>query len=354
MRRPILLSLVALVALLALYLLLWPVKVDPAAWEPPPAPPIAGAFAPNERLAAVEPLPAGGHAPEGVAVDADGSVYAGLEDGRIVRLQRGRAPETFAETGGRPLGLQFDGAGRLVVADAVRGLLLVGRDGAVGVLSREAGGRPFGCPNDLDIASDGTIYFTDATDRFPLSVYRQDIIEHRPSGRLLAYDPAAGAARVVFDGLHFANGVALGPDESFVVVVETGKYRLWRVWLKGPRRGEREVFADNLPGFPDNLTFNGRDTFWLALVSPRNRLLDTLLPRPFLRKIIVRLPVFMQPKPSRYGFVVGLDADGRVAETLQDPTGKRFALVSSAVEHAGSLYLGSLGEDAVGQLRIKN
>jgi sugar lactone lactonase YvrE len=352
--RRFLLIILALVALAVLYLLLWPVKVDPVAWEPPAAPPLEGAFAPNERLAGVVRLPAGGHAPEGVAVDADGAVYAGLEDGRIMRLRAGQPPELFAETKGRPLGLQFDAAGNLVVTDAVAGLLNISRDGAVSVLSREAAGRPFGCPNDLDIASDGTVYFTDATDRFPLKVYREDIIEHRPNGRLLAYDPTTKAARVVLDGLHFANGVALGPAESFVVVVETGKYRLWRVWLKGPRAGDREVFADNLPGFPDNLTFNGRDRFWLALVSPRNRLLDTLLPRPFLRKVVVRLPGFMQPSPSRYGFVVGLDPDGRVAETLQDPSGTRYALVSSAVEHAGALYLGSLGEDDIGQIKIQN
>lgn len=353
MKRPFLLIALSLAAPAVLYLLLWPVKVDPAAWEPPVAPPLAGAFAPNERLAAVELLPAGGHAPEGVAVDPEGRVYAGLEGGRVVRLRAGGgAPELFAETKGRPLGLDFDGAGNLVVADAVQGLLSVGRDGAVGVLSREAEGRAFGCVNDLDIASDGTIYFTDATDRFPLSVYRQDIIEHRPNGRLLAYDPAARASRVVVDGLHFANGVALGPDESFLVVAETGKYRLWRVWLKGPRRGEREVFADNLPGFPDNVTFNGRDTFWLALVSPRNRLLDTLLPRPFLRRVIARLPSFMQPAPSRHGFVVGLDAEGRVTRTLQDPSGTHYALVSCALEHGGALYLGSLGGDAVGRLRL--
>ena len=353
MKRPITLALVSLVALVALYLLLWPVKVEPAAWEPPAAPPLAGDFAPNERLAAVERLDAGGHAPEGVAVDAGGNVYTGLEDGRVMRLPaRGGAPELFAQTGGRPLGLEFDGAGGLVIADANRGLLVAGRDGALTVLSREAGGRPFGCVNDLDIAADGTIYFTDATDRFPLSVYRQDIVEHRPNGRLLAYDPAARAARVVFDGLHFANGVALGPDESFVVVAETGKYRLWRVWLKGPRAGEREVFVENLPGFPDNVTFNGRDTFWVALVSPRNRLLDALLPRPFLRKVIARLPSFMQPAPSRHGFVLGLDAGGRVTRNLQDPSGSRYALVSSAVEHEGALYLGSLGEDAVGRLRL--
>jgi sugar lactone lactonase YvrE len=353
MKRPLILAFVSLVALLSAYLLLWPVKVEPAAWEPPPPPPLAGDFAPNERLAAVEHLDAGGHAPEGVAVDAGGNVYAGLEDGRVMRLPAaGGAPELFVDTKGRPLGMEFDGAGNLVIADAEQGLLLVSRGGALTVLSREAAGRPFGCTNDLAVASDGTIYFTDATDRFPLSVYRQDIVEHRPNGRLLAYDPAARSSRLVLDGLHFANGVALGPGEEFVVVAETGKYRLWRVWLKGPRAGEREVFIENLPGFPDNVTFNGRDTFWVALVSPRNRLLDALLPRPFLRKVIVRLPLFMQPAPARYGFVLGLDSEGRVRHNLQDPAGRRYALVASAVEHDGALYLGSLGQDSVGRLRF--
>jgi sugar lactone lactonase YvrE len=354
MLRRFLLVAGSLAALALLYLLLWPVKVDPAAWEPPEPPPLAGVFAPNERLAAVERLPVGGAAPEGVAVDAAGNVYTGLDDGRIVRLGAGGgAPELFAETKGRPLGLQFDAAGDLVVADAVKGLLRVGRDGVVSVLAQEAEGRPFGCTNDLDIAADGAVYFTDATDRFPLSVYREDIVEHRPNGRLLAYDPVTRQARVVLDGLHFANGVALGPADAFVVVAETGKYRLWRVWLAGPRRGEREVFIENLPGFPDNVTFNGRDTFWLAIVAPRNRLLDALLPHPFWRKVIVRLPSFMQPAPARHGFVLGLDADGRVTQNLQDPSGSRFALVSSALEHDGALYLGGLEGDAVGRLPLR-
>jgi sugar lactone lactonase YvrE len=353
MKRKLLLTVMALAALLVLYLFFWPVPIDPAAWQPQTPPPLAGVYEPNTRLTAAERLPAGGHAPEGVAVDAEGRIYAGLEDGRIARLQPdGSRPETFADTHGRPLGLDFDRAGNLIVADASRGLLSIGRDGATTVLTREAEGRRIGCPNDLDIASDGTIYFTDASDKFPLSVYKYDILEHRPNGRFLVYDPATKQTRVLLDGLHFANGVALGPEEAFVLVVETGEYRVWRVWLKGPRAGAKEIFIDNLPGFPDNVTFNGSDTFWLALVTPRNALLDKLLPRPFLRKIVPRLPSFLQPAPERYGFVLGLDAEGRVARNLQDPSGEHYEEVSSALEHEGVLYLGSLGEDAVGRLRL--
>jgi sugar lactone lactonase YvrE len=352
MKRKILLTLLSLIALAVLYLLLWPVPVEPAAWQPQTAPPLAGLYESNSRLAQTARLSVGGHAPEGVAVAADGRIYAGVEGGRIFRLQPdGTRPELFADTKGRPLGLDFDREGNLVVADAYRGLLSIAPDGSVSVLTTEAGGRRLGCPNDLDIASDGTVYFTDATDR-PLSDYTLDIIEHRPRGRFLAYDPATKQTRVLIDGIHFANGVALGPDEAFVLVVETGEYRVWRYWLKGPRAGGREVFVENLPGFPDNITFNGRDTFWLALVTPRNALLDKLLPRPFLRKAVVRLPSFLQPAPERYGFVLGLSPEGRVTRNLQDPSGRHYAMVSSAIERDGALYLGSLYEDSVGRVPL--
>jgi sugar lactone lactonase YvrE len=337
------------------YLLLWPVPIDPEAWTPPEPPPLAGVYEPNTRLAAIERIGAGvGFAPEGVAVDAEGRIYSGLADGRIMRLEAdGTRPTIFAQTGGRPLGLEFDRAGNLIVTDANKGLLAVGRDGAVSVLSTQAQeGRPFRCTNDLDVAADGTIYFTDASDKFPLEVYKEDIIEHRPRGRLLAYDPASRTTRVVLDGLYFANGVAVSPDQTFVLVVETGMYRVRRVWLAGERKGQSDVFIDNLPGFPDNLTSNGAGKFWLALITPRSRLLDTLLPHPFLRKVILRLPNSLQPAPERYGFVLALDAEGRVVENLQDPSGKSFAQISSALEHGGKLYFGSIGEDALGRLSL--
>jgi sugar lactone lactonase YvrE len=355
MKRKILLIVLSLAALAVLYLLFWPVPVDTEAWQPPVAPPLKGVYESNSRLATAERFAAGGHAPEGVAIDAEGRVYTGLEDGRVVRFQPdGRGPENFADTKGRPLGLQFDRDGNLIVADAYKGLLSVSRDGAVSVLSNEAGGRRIGCPNDLDIASDGTIYFTDATGKFPISVYKYDIIEHRPNGRFLAYDPATKQTRVLIDDIHFANGVALGPGEEFVLVVETGEYKVWRLWLKGARAGEREIFIDNLPGFPDNVTFNGRDTFWLALVTPRNALLDRLFPHPFLRKIVLRLPSFLQPAPEKFGFVLGLSPEGRVTQNLQDPTGQHYYSISSALERDGVLYLGSLSEDAAGRLKLSD
>src|ERR1041384_4664122 len=100
---------VILVAALA-YLLLAPVPINPSAWTPPVAPTLTGQYQQNTRLAPVQKLPLGdGHKPEDVALDADGKIYAGFEDGRIIQLESdGTQPRVFANTGGRPLGLVFD------------------------------------------------------------------------------------------------------------------------------------------------------------------------------------------------------------------------------------------------------
>jgi sugar lactone lactonase YvrE len=372
--KRVLLFFATLGAILGLYLLFWPVAISPQAWTPPTAPPLAGPFEKNSKLAHVFQLgivpPAKGFAPEDVALDAEDRVYAGFDDGRIKRLPGDDGHwEDFANTNGRPLGLAFDANGNLIVADAIKGLLSIARNGSVSVLTTEADGLPFGCPNDLDVAADGTIYFTDASSKFPLTNFTADILEHGPNGRLLAYDPKTKTTRTMLSHLAFANGVAVSPDQTFLLVVETGKYRVHRVWLnQGPPRvvafqsptftgdpiryGTSEIFIDNLPGFPDGITSNGRDTFWLALVTPRDQVLDKLLPHPFLRKVVARLPKFLQPAPQRYSFVLGLDLNGKVTNNLQDGSPNCFAEIANAVEHQGALYFGTIGENTIGRYRL--
>ena len=342
-----------LVAALA-YLLLAPVPIAPAAWTPPASPALTGQYQQNTRLAPVQKLVLGdGHKPEDVAVDADGKIYGGFEDGRIMVLQPdGTQPRVFANTGGRPLGMVFDRAGNLIVADALKGLLSVSKMGEVKVLATDADGVRFGCLNDLDVGADGTIYFTEASNKFPMSRFASDILEHQPNGRFLAYDPKTQQTRTVLKGIYFANGVAVSPDQSFVLVAETGKYRLHRVWISGPKMGQSDIFIDNLPGFPDGLSSNRRDKFWVALVTPRDQTLDKLLPHPFLRKIVMRLPKILQPAPKRYSFVIGLDVNGQVVANLQDSSPQCYAQIANAVEHDGSLYFGSIGESTVGRYRL--
>ncbi len=345
MKRIILRLLLTAVVGIAGYLLLWPVPIDPIAWDPPAPPELTGVYAQNNELAKTVRLAVNAPKPEDVAFDKEDRIYTGADDGYIYRLQPdGTRPEVFTRTYGRPLGLAFDPNGNLIVADAAKGLLSVAPDGNITVLSNQADGVPFRCTNDLDIATDGTIYFTDASYKYPLTELKADLFEHRPNGRLLAYDPKTRQTHTVLRDLHFANGVAVSPDQTFVLVNETGKYAIKRLWLQGEKQGQAETFIENLPGFPDGIMSNGRDTFWLAIVNRRNPTLDMLLRRPFLRKVVMRLPDFLQPDIEPYAFVLGLDANGKVVRNFQDPSPECFAQIANVVEHKGNLYFGTIGE----------
>jgi sugar lactone lactonase YvrE len=163
--------------------------------------------------------------------------------------------------------MEFDARGNLVVADASLGLISVDPAGNITMLSREVDGTPINFADDLAITSDGTVYFTDASTRFTNKGSLSDVFEHRPNGRLLAYDSSTGDTRVLLDRLYFPNGIAVGPNEMYLLFNETSMYRVQRFWLTGDRAGQADIFVDNLPGFPDNLSFDGEDTFWVALAG---------------------------------------------------------------------------------------
>ncbi len=342
----------AAVALGLLWLAFWPVPIAPVAWHPA-APPADAAFAPNDGFRGLERLGAGEvHGPEAVAVDARGRAYTGTRDGRILRLDpaTGRIEE-LARTGGRPLGMAFDRDGGLYVCDADRGLLLLAPSGELRTIATGHDGSPFALVNDVDVAADGTVYFTDSSSRFDIRHLRMDIIEHGGRGRLLAYHPPTGRTELLLSGLQFANGVAVSGDGRYVLVNETGAYRITRYWLAGERRGRSDVFADHLPGLPDNLSWSaGRRAFWVALYSPRVKALDALAPHPFLRKVIVRVPRFLQPEPLPQGFALALGEDGRVREVLRDASPGAYAPVTSVREHGDVLWFGSAEADGLGRL----
>jgi len=346
---------ILILAAALVYLLFAPVPIAPAAWTPPTAPTLTGQYEKNTRLSATQKLSLGeGHKPEDVALDAEGKIYAGFEDGRIMVLQPdGTQPRVFANTGGRPLGLIFDRSGNLIVADAIKGLLSVNKSGEVKLLAADADGEKFSCLNDLDAGADGTIYFTEASHKFPMTQHVNDLLEHQPNGRLLALDPQSQKPRTLLRDLYFANGVAVSPDQTYVLVVETGEYRIRRVWLNGPKMGQSDIFIDNLPGFPDGISSNGNDKFWLALVTPRQALVDRMLPYPFVRKIVARLPKFIQPGPQRSSFILALDPQGRVVDNLQNDSADCYSQIANVVERNGTLYFGSIGEDTIGRFQLR-
>ncbi len=157
---------------------------------------------------------------------------------------------------------------------------------------------------------------------------------------------------MLLSDLYFANGVALSRKEDFVLVNETYRYRITRYWLTGPKSGTSDIFLDNVPGFPDGVSSNRRGTFWVALFTVRNPVMDRLHPHPWLKKQLSKLPRSLWPKPQPYGMVLAVDESGRIVRSLQDPTGQRVPQVTSAEEVDGFLYLGNLNRDWIGRLAL--
>ncbi|WP_353110311.1 SMP-30/gluconolactonase/LRE family protein [Salinisphaera dokdonensis] len=381
MKKLLVLLLIALVAFVG-YALFWPGEFMPQPWTPAPAQTGAAPVksAPLNQAQRLAENVANG--PEDVAIDDQGRLYAGYDDGTIRRFdENGTNGEVFATTNGRPLGLAFtrgpvepesnaaqngrpaedpadtnaDGepAQVLIVADAQRGLLAINTQGDIKMLASGANDTPFAFTDDVDVASDGSIYFTDASSKYGQHNYRADILEHGGHGRLMKYDPATGDVTVLLGGLQFANGVAVSGDDAFVLVTETGSYRVLRYWLTGDNAGQSDVFIDRLPGFPDGISYSDdSDTFWLALFAPRNEMLDFAADKPWLRRIIFRLPEAVQPAPAHVGRLLGLNAEGAVVTDLQDTDPSAFAPITSVEQSGNQLYLGSLTASAFARIPV--
>lgn len=335
---------------LALYLLLWPVPVEPVAWKAPADGGLTGPFSVNASLSSVTSIGLDGYAgPEDAALGRDGHIYSTTENGAVLRISpSGRTVRLFADVGGRPLGIEPYGDDAFVVANPFAGLQSIGADGTVTTLLSEIDGRTIGYANDVAVARDGRIFLSNASTKFAaadfggtLDASLLDILEHGGNGVVVEFNPADGSARTLLEDLNFANGVAIDNDQRFLLVAETGGYRILKHWLAGPDAGTTEVLIDNLPGFPDNINtgFNGR--FWIGLAAPRNALLDSLSGRPFVRKIVQRLPAFLRPGPVPSSHVIAIDANGTVLMDLQDP-GARFPLLTGVLETPRALYFTTL------------
>ena len=258
--------------------------------------------------------------PEAIAFDGNGLMYTANEDGRIIVLNRnGSNPQDYAQTGGRPLGLKFDSQGNLIVADAFQGLLSIDTTGQITVLSTSFAGVPFMLTDDLDIGSDGTIYFSDASYLNNINNISNDW--GQPNGRLLSYNPNTNITSLLLDNLYFANGVALSNDESFLLVNETAASRVRRYWLTGPNAGQSGVFAyinQNSSWLPDNITHNDQSLFWVATI---------------------------------YGPVLGLDENGQIIYQLNFNS-NLLTENTSAIQYNDTLYLGTLHDSLIGKIPI--
>jgi len=287
----------------------------------------------------------------------EGAVFTGTDDGVIHRVSHdGKQVDQVANTGGRPLGIEWLLDGRLLVCDAVRGVLAVDpRTGKLETLVSDIDGRPMRFCNNAAVAADGTIYFSDSSTVYGIEQWKADFVERTSTGRLLRRTPD-GSLDVVLDGLAFSNGVALAADESYVAVAETAARTVVRLWLTGSRAGTRDFLVQDLPGYPDNIARGSDGLIWVSVASPRDPLVETLQRGPmWLRRRATRIPEALQPAPKRTVRVQAYNDAGTLVHDLQldkSEHGGRYHMVTGVREHDGRVWMGSLHEPAIAVLDV--
>lgn len=305
----------------------------------------------------LEVVPVPGPGAEDVVVGGpgpdEGAVFTGTEDGSIFRVSHdGRRIDRVAHTGGRPLGIELDVDGRLLVCDARRGVLRVDpRTGAIEPAVERIGGAPMVFCNNAAVATDGTVWFTDSSTLFGVDQWKDDFVQDTRTGRLARLG-TDGEVEVVLEGLGFANGVALAADESYVAVAETAARTIVRWWLTGPLAGTRDYLVTDLPGYPDNIARGSDGLIWVAVASPTDALVERLQRSPLpLRRLVTKIPEALQPKPKRTIRAQAYDDTGALVHDVDLP-GTAYHMVTGVREHEGRLWLGSLHEPAVAVVKV--
>ena len=324
-------------------------------------------YALNNRLRDAQAIGLGKlDGPEDVIFDRAGNLYCGTREGFIWRFSGAdfKTQEIFARTGGRPLGMAFDRDENLIVCIGGMGVYGVRPDRSVYKVTDETN-RTFGkvmddtrlsLADDLDIAPDGKIYFSEATIRYTAETWATDALEGRPNGRLIVFDPATGKTRTLLKDQIFPNGVCISHDGQSILFALTWACRIERYWIAGPKAGKLETLINDLPGLPDNINRASDGCYWLALVGLRTPTYDLAMEDPgFRTRMIKRIPndEWLYPNINN-GCVVKFDNEGKIIEVLGDIGGKSHPSVTSMREERGYLYIGGLSNDRIGRVKLTN
>ncbi|XP_028796652.1 protein STRICTOSIDINE SYNTHASE-LIKE 4-like [Neltuma alba] len=327
--------------------------IDPIILERPPL----SSFPVNNHLQNVIKLGEGIlKDPEDICVDKHGTLYTASRDGWILRLHRNGSWEHWKNIHSRTLlGITVTRQGDVIVCDSDKGLLKVTDDG-VTVLVSQLNGSTLRLADEVVEASDGILYFSDASTKFDLHDWFLDLLEARPNGRLLKYNPALNETSVFLDNLTFANGVALSKDEDYLLVCETWKHSCLRHWLKGEKKGKTETFIENLPGGPDNIHLAPDGSFWVALIQATSEEMGFVHSSKVLKHLVASFPKLgnVISGTNKKGMVANVGSDGKIIRIFDDSEGKVMTFVTSALEFEDHLYLGSLNSNFIGKLPLRS
>jgi len=221
--------------------------------------------------------------------DAGCLLFSDIPNDRILRWTPGVGISTYRHPSNYANGHTRDRQGRLVSCEhGTRRVTRTEHDGRITVIADSFDGRPLNSPNDVVVAQDGGIWFSDphygimtnyegfaAAQENPCVVYRAD--------------PDTGALEVMVDDMNCPNGLAFSPDEQRLYVADTGRMfsqdaqelRVYDMEDGRPVRGRH--FHTISPGCADGFRLDSDGNLWSSAadgvhcLSPDGRLLGKIL-----------------------------------------------------------------------------
>ncbi|CAN8254741.1 unnamed protein product [Cochlearia groenlandica] len=292
--------------------------------------------------------------PEDIAYHrGSGLIYTGCVDGWVKRVKAHESGnesvvEDWVNTGGRPLGIAFGLHGEIIVADAYKGLLNISGDGKkTEVLTEEAEGVRFKFTDGVAVADNGVLYFTDASYKYSLREFAFDVLEGRPHGRLLSFDPTTRTTRVLLKDLYFSNGITVSPDQTHLIFCETSIRRCSKYYIND---GRVEIFIQGLTGYPDNIRYDGDGHYWIAMPSAVTTLWKLSVKYPLLRKLTAIAAKYgYEPLFVENAGVLQVDLDGNAVALYSDRT---ITHITSGVKIGNHLYCGCLVDSRIIRLDL--
>lgn len=347
-------------------------------------------------------------------------LYTGLADGRLIEVnldnlkirdvarftakdrKTGKLPDqsncvpgdvTNLLKCGRPLGMRFTSDGHMIIVDAIFGLFRV--NVTTGHYSSLTDDLPRGVLNDLvlDPSDESIAYVSVSSTKWMLDQVPWSLAEHENSGLVVRVDLKDGSVTTIVSGLFFSNGVEITADGKYLLVSQCSAYNILKINLieartaKDASQVQKEVFAANLPGEPDNIRlFNGNIYVGFAIARPRGQTHSDAVSRlPLVRKAFARLcyimycitdfmassnlwpheavrefswnfysgHVFYNSVPTNAAIGV---LDGKTGSFKGILGSETFAFISEAIldERTGDIFFGSFRNKFLGRIKAKD
>jgi gluconolactonase len=197
---------------------------------------------------------------EGPSFDADGNLYiVDIPFGRIFRISPDRKWTLVVEYEGWPNGLKIDAAGRILVADYMHGIMECdARAGKMRPVLTARNSESFKGCNDLHIAKNGDVYFTD----------QGQTGLHDPTGRVYRLRANGDLNCLINTGIS-PNGLVLDPGESVLFVAMTRDNAVWRApFMKDGSVSKVGRFCSMFgPSGPDGMTMDAAGRLFVGHAS---------------------------------------------------------------------------------------